>query len=285
MRVSICISGKVSDDRSRITKNQHSVVDEEVLHIEWVQRGVAVASDNHHHPCQSDVCAVWLSPTIVWQALPVKALLLACLVVEYEGCTHDDVGNDTARSDQVDEPPQNLSRSVADLEERQAWEDHGDSEGEHGNTILGAVAQESWCAAFKSHTVQRTGSAVSVGVASGEDGCAEQGVHQVRQAVDPQVLHGNNVWRRRGGSATSHLTGEDLNEDGVGVGHNNTASKGATNEEYSETSIHGLESRLDVNAGTLGLSGNHGDVFRADNCEGCRPEAGEEALKSSQCAS
>lgn len=210
--------------RLKLTENQHGVIDEEVLHIEWVQRGVAVASHNHNHPCQSEVGAVWLAPSIVWQTLPVQALLLGCLVVENEGRAHHDVGDDTARSHQIDQPAQDFGRSISDLQERQAGKDHGNGKGEQWNTILGAVAEESWCATLEGHAVQGTCRTVSVRVTGRKDGSAEQGVDQVREPIDPEILHGDHVWRGRGSSATAGLSRNDAHKSRVGIGNNDTTS-------------------------------------------------------------
>lgn len=270
--------------RLGLTENQHGVIDEEVLHIEWVQRGVAVACHNHYHPCQSEVGAVWLTPSVVWQTLPVQALLLGCLVVENEGRAHHDVGDDTARSHQIDKPAQDFGRSISDLQERQTGKDHGDGKGEQWNTILGAVAEESWCATLEGHAVQGTCRTVSVRVTGRKDGSTEQGVDQVRESIDPEILHGDHVWRGRGSSATAGLSRNDAHKSRVGIGNNDTTSQGAANEENGKPDVHGLESALDVGAWTLGLGCHHGDVLGANDSEGCRPETGEKSLKSSKAA-
>ena len=71
---------------------------------------------------------------------------------------HNDVRNNTTRSDEIDEPFQDDLRAVANLQERQTGEDHnhGEAENRHAGhgTFLDGLGQEMGRAAFKRHSVQ-----------------------------------------------------------------------------------------------------------------------------------
>ena len=47
--------------RHKLTKNEHSVVDEEVLHAPRPERGVSVEEDDEDHPSKSDVSLKFMS--------------------------------------------------------------------------------------------------------------------------------------------------------------------------------------------------------------------------------
>ena len=192
---------------------------------------------------------------------------------------------DLPGSDEVDEPCEDLCRAIADLQERQAGEDHDNDEGEEWDTGLGAVSEESGCAAFESQTVERTGGAVCVGVSGGEDGGDEESVDKVWQPIDTEVVHSNDIWRSRSSTAATEVSRDDSDEHRISVGNDDTASEGTSNEEDGEASVHGLERALDVDSWPLRLGSDHGNVLWTDDSEGGRPETCKEALEASKCAS
>ena len=113
----------------------------------------------------------------------------------------------TTSRHKVHKPSEHLRCIVADLQEGQKGEDHGDDEAEERHAVAGAKAQRLGCAAFKCKTVQGSRGAVGVSVAGGEDGGDEQSVDDVWEDLDVDcekicqfltsciVLHGLPVWR------------------------------------------------------------------------------------------
>lgn len=122
------------------------------------------------------------------------------------------------------------------------------------------------------------------GLTSREDRSDEQCVHKVRETTNAQVLHGNDVWRSSSSTAVCAI-GEDIDEGWVVVRDQDTDGERANNEEETESPVDRLEGLLDVDAWALRLSGHHGDIFRTNNAERCRPKTREEALKPAQIAS
>jgi hypothetical protein len=110
-----------------------------------------------------------LEPTTVRQELSVDTLSLESTPEEDVGSGHDDVIDNTTSGNQVDQPGENFVGSAANLEERQARETHDEDEAVDWNTALGALAEESRCATFDSHTVETAGCAVGVSVTSTEN--------------------------------------------------------------------------------------------------------------------
>lgn len=103
---------------------------------------------------------------------------------EDESDRHYDVSDNSASCHQVDEPAEDLRGTVAHLQEGEAGEDHYDSEAEERHAALGAVTEELRGAAVQRHTVEVSGSAISVSVARTEDRGAKEGIDKVLEAVD-----------------------------------------------------------------------------------------------------
>ena len=97
------------------------------------------------------------------------------------------------------------------------------------------------------------------------------------KAIDLEVLHGNDVGRC---SSTALTSLEDLDEFRVIVAENNTNAEGSKDEEGTKSEVDGLEGRLDVDARAFGFTGDHGDVFGADDAKGSSPKCTKKALKS-----
>jgi hypothetical protein len=117
---------------------------------------------------------VRLEPALVGQSVSVQSLCLASSVEEDVGDTHDPVVDDASSGDQVDEPTQDDVRAIADLQESKAREDHDNGETDKRHTTLCAVAKSLGCSTLDGETVQTTGCAESVCVASTEDGCNQK---------------------------------------------------------------------------------------------------------------
>lgn len=170
---------------------------------------------------------------------------------------HHQVVDHTSGSDQVDEPAQNDIRSVADLQEGKAREDHDDAKADDWHTALSAVAKSFGCSAFDGESVQATSSAEGVGVAGTEDRGDQKSAYDVRQTGDAHVLHSNNVRRGRCGAGTTGLTSDDASQGRVNGAQDDTYSQCASHEEDGETPVDSLEGGFDVDAGTSSLAGDH----------------------------
>lgn len=259
----------------------HGVVGEEVLGVEWRQRGVSIGVDNDDLQDEGDPGAVGLEVTVVGHLLAVDALHLASAVVKEEGDAHGDVVHDASARDEGEQDAQSLGRAAVELQEGQEREEHGDGKAVDGHAVLSRLAEESRGTSLEGETVERTGGAICVCVAGRVDGREQQRIHNMGENIDTHVLHGNDIGGS-GGSRAVAVTEVHRHELGVLVVQHDTACQGSTNEEQSEAEVDGFEGRLDVPAGVLGLGSNHGDVVGAHNVEGCGGHGAHEALKTSK---
>lgn len=215
--------------------------------------------------------------------LAINALDLAGAVEKEKRDAHDDVVDDAAAGDEREQDTQCLGRAGAGLKEGQEGKQHGEGEAVDGDTLARAPPQKGRCSTLESQTVEGSCGAVGVSVACGEDGGKQQGIHNVGEAVDAEVLHGHDVGRRSGCLLT--LAAEvDPDQLLVVVGQYDARGQGTTNEEETETGVDGLESRLDVLAGVLGLGGYHGDVVGAHDVKGSGSKTAHEALETAKVA-
>lgn len=262
--------------------NLHGIVLEEELDIKGVERGVSVEDDNEGLQGEGDVGTVGLETAVVWHGGSVDALSLASIVEADEGDGHDQVVDQTTGSHEADQPGENLAGTGADLEEGEEGERHDDAEAVDRNTALGAATQEAGSTALESQRVERSGSTVSVGVTGREDRGEQQGVDDVRKDADAQVLHGNDIGRGLCSAAAGTISKVNFSQSRV-VGANNDADgQRSDNEEEAESVVDRLESSLDVDAGSLSLGGNHGDVFGTDNGEASAPESCAKPFEAAQ---
>ena len=104
----------------------------------------------------------------------------------------------------------------------------------------------------------------------------------MRESINTQVAHGNDVGR---GSGAALSSSEHFLKGRVVVRKNNTNAKSSKDEESSETEVDGLEGVLDVDAWALGLARDHGDVLRTDNAERGSLKGTEECLEAAKIAS
>jgi hypothetical protein len=206
-------------------------------------------------------------------------LSLQCTPEEDVGNCHSDVVDDTTCGNQVDQPSQDFVRTARNLKECQAGEQHNEEEAEDRNTVLSGLAEDTRSAAFDSHTVERAGSTVGVGVTSGENRSNKQGVNEVRKSDNSHVLHGNDIRRCSGGTTTRSSSGNNGDELRIDVRNDDASSESSTNEEDTETPVDGLERGLDVGTRALGFGGDHRNILRADNTERCGPEGSTETFE------
>jgi hypothetical protein len=101
----------------------------------------------------------------------------------------------------------------------------------------------------------------------------------MRQTCDAHVCHGDNVRGGSSSSGTALLTRDDGLQGGVDGAKDDTDSEGTSHEEKSKSPVDGLESVLDVDAGTSSLSGNHGEVLGTSHTERGGPQSSEETFE------
>jgi hypothetical protein len=101
----------------------------------------------------------------------------------------------------------------------------------------------------------------------------------MRQTSDTHVGHGNNVGRGSSSSGSALLTRDDGLQGRVDGAENNTNGKGTSHEEKSESPVDSLESVLDINAGTSGLTSDHGEVLGTSDTERGGPQSGAETFE------
>lgn len=240
------------------SQDLHGVVLEEDLDVELGSEGVvSVGKNDDELDDKSDVGTVGLEVTVVGTlGLSVNTLGDARTVIVDECDVHDHKGDETATSDNADQPSKDLGRTVGDLKEGEEGEDHGNTEAVDGNTGLVAVSQESRGATFDGKRVEGASSTVGVGVTGREDGCEDQEVDEVRETLDAKVGHGNDIGRRSSVAGTT-LAKVDVVESRVVVGTADANGQSTNDEEDAESVVDGLEGALDGKCRALGLSGNH----------------------------
>ena len=263
------------------SEDLHGVVLEENLDVELGSESVvSVSEDKDELGDQGDVGTVGLEVAVVGTlSLAIDTLGDTGTVVVDEGDVHDHEGDETATSDNADQPAEDLGRAVGNLEEGEEGEEHGNTEAVDRNTALVAVSQELRGAAFKGKRVESTGSTVGVCVTGRENRCENQEVDEVRKTLDAKVGHGNDIGGRS--SVSSATSAEvDVDELGVVVSTADADSEGADNEEDAESVVDGLEGALDGECRALSLSRDHRNVLGSDDGEGGAEEGSEEAFEA-----
>lgn len=251
-------------------KNLHRICLEEHGGVEWLDAPVAAKDEDENLDKNGNVGAIWLESTIVGQLGAVQALGFAGSVVENKGDGHGHKVNNTATGDESCEPANNLGRAAAGREQREEGKEHDNHEAVDGDTAAVALAEEARSAAVESQTVERSGGTVGVGVTGREDGSHQQSIDNVREDTDIESVHGHDVGR---GGSTLALCAVDVdsNKVRVVVGENNANTESTAKEEETKSPVDSLESSLDVDSGTLGLGGHHGNVLGSDDGESGTP--------------
>lgn len=171
-------------------QDHHGVVGEEGRDRPRREAAVAVEDYDEGLEHQGDVGAVRLEVAVVGEGLAVNALGDAGAVEEDVGQGHDDIVDDAASSNQVDEPGQHDVGARRELQEGQEGEAHDHDEAVDGHALVGHLAQEPRGPALERHAVQVTHGGVGVRVAGGEDGGDHQRVCDVGQDIHAQVVPG-----------------------------------------------------------------------------------------------
>lgn len=279
----LCALQDLPEDEQARGHDLHGVVGEEGADVESrAERGPAVGEDDDGLQDEGDPGAVGLEVAVVGHGAAVDILRLARGVVVEEGYRHHDVVDNAAARDEGQQPFQDLGGAATALEEGQHGEDHGDGEAVDGDAVLGSFPEDGRGPAVAGEGVEGPGRAVCVRVSGGEDCREEQGIHQVGQALDLEVLHGHDPGGGGGGSAAAPAAEVDLLEDRVVVGQHDSTCQSSAEEEEAESHVDGLEGRLDVPAGVLRLGSDHRDVVRADNGEGGSGQSSHEAFHTAR---
>lgn len=90
---------------------------------------------------------------------------------------------------------ENGSSTARYIHEGQESEETSDNDGNDGETVLGAVGQESWSLSSQRQTVEHTGGSVKEGVSSGEGGGEDTSVDDVGEDLDTSTSHDNDIGR------------------------------------------------------------------------------------------
>ena len=113
---------------------------------------------------------------------------------------------------------------------------------------------------------------------------AHSRIDNVREDLDIQVIHGNDIRRGRStlGAGPSN---DDRLQLRITCRADNADGQSTTDEEDTETGVDGLERELDVGARALGLGSDHGNVLGADDGEAGRPQRAEETFEATEITS
>ncbi|KAI6776797.1 hypothetical protein HG530_000742 [Fusarium avenaceum] len=227
----------------------HSVVLEEPLYVPGLEGLVTVAHDNAKLEDKAEDSAPRLETTIVGHLGSIDSLGIASSVKAEEGDSHNE---------------------------------HDDAETPNWNTRSGSLSKESRGTTLKSEAIERSCGTVSVCVTSREDRGEQESVDDIGEDADAQDVHSHDIGRGSSSAASLGAIDEDVHKLRVVVGDHNTDSKGSRNKEEAESIVNGLESSLDVDTRSLGLSSHHGDVFGTNNGEASTPEGSEEAFEATE---
>ena len=129
------------EDEEHDSHDDHRIVREEVVHAPRCEGAVAIEDEYQGLEGEREVCAVRLEPAPVGERPAVDALRLARFVEEDVGGRHDDVVDDAAGSDEIDEPCQHGRRAARNLQKGQKGEAHDDGEGSNGHAIPCCLSQ------------------------------------------------------------------------------------------------------------------------------------------------
>ena len=87
-----------------------------------------------------------------------------------------------------------------------------------------------------------------VGITSGEDAGHQESIGEVRKNADTEILHSNNVRTRGSSPGLGRAAVEDAVERGIVIRDDDSAGKGATDEENPKSEIDRFERALKISA-------------------------------------
>jgi hypothetical protein len=82
----------------------------------------------------------------------------------------------------------------------------------------------------------------------------------VREDLDAEIAHGDDIRRGRSCASTSTGSREDSSELPVVVGNDDANAESTDDEEDPKTPVDGLEGVFDIDTGPLGFGGNLNSV-------------------------
>lgn len=264
-------------------RTYHEVREQKVRHIPHPLQKYRVSTDKRHdeRADQRIPRRIRLQHAPVRQRAAIQTLRLARLVEPQERKADDAKVDQLTSRNQADEPVQHDGGVLSELEERQERNHEHERDAVDRYTLLCAAGEELGCFSFQRETEERARRAVDVRVACGEGGGEDTCVDDVRESLDAQTVHGDDV-RRGGGTGLSEF--ESGNEVGVVVGDVNADRERTEDEESSEAIEDGIVCARHDFAGVFGLTSGHGDVVWAGDGEGCLDETLEEAEETSELA-
>jgi len=164
---------------------------------------IAAHECHNETPCQSIPRGIRLAEALVRQRFAIKALRIARPVEADERGAHDAEIDELRRRDEVHEPLQHNGRVFRDLQGREQSQAQHDQHTVDRDALPRAAGQEARRLALERGPEQRARRAVDVAVPGREGQREHRGVDDVRQHVDPESVHGDDIWR--GGSQSGRV--------------------------------------------------------------------------------
>ena len=182
---------------------------------------------------------------------------------------------------QIDKPTQDHGRTVADLQEAQQTYQQDQRDTINGHTVPRAPRKDSRRLALEREAKQTPTRTVHVAIPRGEGTAQNHGIDDVRQHLDPEPVHADDV-RTRGGAGLARREG--LGQLGVVVGHQDAHAQGPQHEERRQPVEDGLVSPGQDLARILGLARGHAHVVRPGDGETRLDQTLQEAQEPAQTA-
>jgi len=135
----------------------------EVYHT-WQKDRIPSYESHDEGTSKSVVSRKWLPESSMWQILPIQTLHIARLLPRQKRVRHDREIDQLACSHQTDEPAQDHSGIVGDLEEGEESDGKGDGDAVNGDAGGIALSENGGSFAFEGQTEKRARCAVDVGV-------------------------------------------------------------------------------------------------------------------------
>jgi hypothetical protein len=135
--------------------------------------------------------------------------------------------------------------------------------------------------AFQRQPKERPRSTVDIAVTSRKRRSQDQRVDNIRQDLDPQPVHRDNIRRSRG---TGFFVLESGRELGVVVRHIDADTKTPKDEKARQSIKDGIECSRHHDPWVLCFARSHRDVVGAGDCEGSQYQTLQESEKAAQIA-
>lgn len=180
---------------------------------------------------------------------------------------------------QVDEPLQHDRSVVRNLQEAQQRDQQHDADAIDRDAVAGTARQEARRLALEREAEEAAAGAVDVAVPSAEGRREDHGVDDIRQDLDLQPIHRDDV-RRSGGAREAGREG--VGELLVVVGDVDADGQAAEDEEGRQPVEDGVIGARHHRARVLGLARRHADVVGSRDRKAGLDEALQEAEKAAE---